>query len=227
MLLKETVASYYLRLDNLSQEAKIEDAQIIRGVYLDGLKSNEGLYGKVVNKINVMDYTLDEVHRAALESERAYLLIKSNKGKTIENRKDNLQLKETPRNKVNSPYKQNIYNNNNSKNNNKYNDNKTRIKGICKYCLKEHDYKECQEKFKFYTFEEANVITKVGGFPMKRSEYPKPEERITIETPWVKKRLENLEKRNTSTQTQQISNQQIKSTTGVVVDNNKNNIKKV
>ena len=62
---------------------------------------------------------------------------------------------------------------------------------------------------------------------MKRSEFPKPEERITIETPWVKKRLENLEKRNTSTQTQQISNQQIKSTTGVVVDNNKNNIKKV
>ena len=76
-------------------------------------------------------------------------------------------------------------------NSNNNNTNTTKKFSICKHCLKEHDYKECQEKFKFYTFDEANLLTKVGLIPRKRTDNPKPEERVTTETPWIKRRLEN------------------------------------
>ena len=63
---------------------------------------------------------------------------------------------------------------------------------MCRFCLKEHDFKECIEKFKYYSHEEANLITKVGGHPIKRENHPEEKDRITINTPWIKRKLEIL-----------------------------------
>ena len=81
-------------------------------------------------------------------------------------------LDEVPRNKFNSS------NNNNNNNKNYYNkydkyNNKTKPKGKCKLCLKEHDNKECYEKFKFHTYEEAKEKTCTTNYFERCESFPK------------------------------------------------------
>jgi hypothetical protein len=221
---KETVASYYLRIDTSAKQINVTDKQEIKDIYLEGLKSNIGLYSDVIKRINIHKFTLQDIHNAALDSEQSYLLIKSIRSVNVNSKSTGEKKEITKEVKDNKP-KQSIYNvksntnnnnqpkrnNNNSNKNSNYKSNTPKINsnnnddkqnkktGICKYCLKEHDYKECFEKFKFYTYDEANIITKVGGYPKKRTENPKPEDRITAETDWVKKKLESSKSNQTKT----------------------------
>jgi hypothetical protein len=61
---------------------------------------------------------------------------------------------------------------------------------MCLFCKKEHNFKECIEKFRYYSYAEANLLTKIDAPPHKRDQHPREEDRLTENTPWIKKRLE-------------------------------------
>ena len=197
----ETVASYFLRLQQLSNRANIMNENKIKEVYLEGLNPAPLLKSVLANTNKFS--TLQEVHSAAIKSEDDYLRVKQREKSypNISNPKEKKEYSSKTigiksQNKLIKPINHN--NNNNTFNHNSGNDKISIPKNypkkfrMCRFCLKEHDFKECIEKFKYYSHEEANLITKVGGHPIKRENHPEEKDRITINTPWIKRKLEIL-----------------------------------
>lgn len=169
----ETVALYQIRLETLSDKAQIKDRRRIKNQFVEGLFP-VSLYIKVVDRITET-MTFEEVLQIALKIEKDYIRT---------SKRDIKQKIEPSEEKTKKEFKRTIIQSRVSSSTNSV-DNKRKYEiDTCQYCLKKHDYKECAKKFKFYTFQEAQLLSEVGKQPAIRTEVPKV--RLTKDTPWIK-----------------------------------------
>ena len=169
----ETVALYQIRLETLSDKAQIKDRRRIKNQFVEGLFP-VSLYIKVVDRITET-MTFEEVLQIALKIEKDYIRT---------SKRDIKQKIEPSEEKTKKEFKRTIIQSRVSSSTNSV-DNKRKYEiDTCQYCLKKHDYKECAKKFKFYTFQEAQLLSEVGKQPTIRTEVPKV--RLTKDTPWIK-----------------------------------------
>jgi hypothetical protein len=223
--IKETVTAYYLRFLTLAMEAGIDDPTIRARRYLAGLQPN-ALYADVLQNMDTSGATVEQLHQCALRMENNYLCLQMRRHEKREDKTNQtqpkaqirsdyspkedkskksstfttntkFQKKEYPKNLSNKPRS-------NDPQSPSSNNNKT-ISGICRYCEKEHDYRECQLKFKNYTFEEAKLLRQMGREPLPRPDKIEMKDRLTSETQWVKNTIER-QKSNPSGQSK--TNQQ-------------------
>ncbi len=172
---------------------------------------------------------MNKHHQIALKEEDDYLRLRKIENK-LNNDKQNVSISlndinnHTGTNNFNSKEKYNNNRNNyqrtknnNTDNNSKNNTNSdtisvstknptiktTDLEKKCRICGNVHNYRECIEKFKFYTNEEAKLFINAGVEPFKRKEPPK--ERVTAETPFIQRKLEKLALPNSTNTTSTMS----------------------
>ena len=88
--IKETVASYYLRLQTLALKAKVDEKdERFKQVYLNGLEP-KGLYVAVLRRTD-NESSISQIHQAAIKEERDHL--KAKKKDIIIDEKDQKRLK--------------------------------------------------------------------------------------------------------------------------------------
>jgi len=193
----ESVATYYMRFVRLAADAKITDESILIRRYLSGLRPM-ALNKSVLDSIDPNRDSLNKIQEVALLKESNYLtiqlLIDEEKAEKKENTTQNSQKQNPKFNKNNSTGDQK---NSNKKNQNfkKNSENtgttsKKETSKICKYCDKEHDFKDCLKKYQNYTFAEAKLLQKVGREPLPRANKVEAKDRLTENTEWIKKLLD-------------------------------------
>ena len=210
----EPIAIYYFRVLKAAEKAQINDIPSIKQIYVEGI-SPVDLYLAVIRKVE-KDTTLEETHEIALKEEDSLQKVKkkeyqiNNNFNTNNNNKiNNTNNYKNFNNRYNNSNNNNKNNNNkshknenNDRFNNKNNNNSTENKkptmtedGICLYCDKKHDSKECYNgKFKFFTVEEAKLLKKANLQPRKRIE--RPQYRITENTKFIKDAMERIAQQN-------------------------------
>jgi hypothetical protein len=219
----ETVASYYSRFFKLAFLADIQDEDWMKEVYLAGLKPI-ALYEEVIDAIDTKKASLEQIHEIALTKEHNYF-------EKVERQRLWNEEEGYHKNKNSNNQNSNNQNNNNQSNKNNYynkNTNKNTPKKYfepCKFCGKTHNYKECADgDFKFYTWNEAEILQEIGEKPTPRKDIPK--ERITRETPWVKEKINKnntIDKNTTNNTTITNQNNNISRDTNASKDNARNN----
>jgi hypothetical protein len=206
---QETVGNYYLRLQNLAKLARCTDNEELSEIYLVGLKP-ESLMKKVNDKRRKSD-TLEKIHARAVRYETKYNefveLQKQANSKRKENEKEKSPKppkdgKNTPSNPKPNPTKPNNTTNSpkgNPQKNPSQKDSTQKPKptnSVCGYCGKEHDFRECKEKYPFFHPSEIKLLLSLDRTIKPRSNWPAQDKILTKETPWIKALLEKKE--NTS-----------------------------
>ncbi len=194
---KETTAAYYLRLLSVASKAQVTDKEKIKHVYVQGL-TPQAFYRSVINEIE-NDTSLEVTHQIALKLEEKFIqaLKHENLLRATNNFSENpkeINNQNIQKNKNFNNQKQQVVKNasNEKKIENNSKDSPSigkKVDPICRICKKEHDFRECVKKYQYYSFAEARLLKKIGREPTKRESHPKPEDRLTENTPWIKNAL--------------------------------------
>jgi hypothetical protein len=188
----ETVGSYYLRLTNLAEKAKVNDDRKLRKIYVRGLVP-QSLFNEV-NKDIDNNTTFEEAHALAILAESKYFEMKQYQQ---HHRTDTTKPK-----KEENPKSQNNTNENNKnknkikKTNNRKSNTSSKEWGECYFCGKKHNWKECQALNPYYKPHELEILKLVGKAPQKREKWP--DQPLTKETPWIKILLEKKDNHTSS-----------------------------
>jgi hypothetical protein len=191
----ESVASYYLRFYTLSKLARNRDPIHLKELYLGGL-GPEGLFKKVNHKMKKSS-TISDAHHYALKYERKYFEeIQHREHQEKINKKQSKEERSNPKNKKDEKKPENRP----EKRSNEDRKNKSQKQGKpknsqCGYCGKDHDYKECKDKYPFFKPSEIKILKSINYPPRHRTDWPKYP--ITEETDFVKRARKNLAKKDT------------------------------
>jgi hypothetical protein len=187
----ETVGSYYLRLTNLAEKAKVTNDRKLRKIYVRGLVP-QALFTEVNKDVNA-NTTLEEAHALATIAESKYFEIKQYQQrhkKNVDPETSKPKKEDSPTNQKKATFKKSKKNINSNKNKNSGNSPKEW--GECYYCGKKHDWKECQALNPYYKPHELELLKLVGKSPQKRDKWP--DQPLSKNTPWIKELLEKKDK---------------------------------
>jgi hypothetical protein len=224
----ETVAAYYLRVHNCAARARVQDLKRIRDYYKDGLtpdalykdvcsatNNNSTLAEVHAAALKCEDDYNQRVKRANRFKENSATKTNEKSMKTNEKSTKTNEKNSTPKSlptcstsgctnkvsKANFSICPTCYKSTNEKTKNKTDGKSNKpFSADCKFCGQHHDQysqlKACIEKFKHYSPEEIAILREIKTEPRLRKSVP--EHRITRDSEWVKKKLENAKKDNNS-----------------------------
>jgi hypothetical protein len=215
---KETIASYRARFNKAAERDGITDDRELREIYVNGMEPKP-VVDYILDRLEPHS-TLEDVHQLALRKESSY--VESNKITERKlNQKPSVQQQPPssksaggskvtppntndtpPSNPPSKPPPQQQHGTPKVDANGQWKNPSTgKVVRTCGYCKVLHtsalEQDACVKKYKqHYTPEELALLREIKVMPTVRANAPKDGERLTRETPWVKKKLEEIEKGN-------------------------------